>query len=917
MKTISTTALLCLLIATLRGDTGISSFGRNHSSGITFSDGPFTPPPSPCSPGIDTSLAGECTPKKGFYGNAGSAVAGAEIKVYDLSGNLQTPNAGSIYNSGTITVNPDGSWVWKCNGNNNCPSGANNCLPAGVYGVTQTVPGYCESDPIYMCLGNNTTSATPAITGSPDVSSTSVSGTSGANASVILIARNYGVTSQKGTATASGAGAWTISSLTLSLCDTLYAIAIEPSKCLSSASADMPVVGSTSSAPVITGSYCTNTSITAVAGSSTEAAGTFIQLYENGVAEGSPTTVQPGGGWSISTGISIAAGSTLTAIASAGCKTQSAASGPVTVLSGTSDPLLSITTNPVVATQSSVSGTATTGNTVVLYIDGSAIGSPVVASSGVWTVTGLFTGDLFTGGGLSVTASEPGGCEGMQVGGPTVQCLPPDTTLTLILQDDTICIGAMASVEIQNSQPGIEYSLYYDGTSTGIMETGNGNNITITTGNLTSNGNLSIHAADPLDAGCEIFFTDSFAIVLQQPVAPVITVSWQSFPCVNDTAVLVSSYGNSILWNTGETTAQITTMDAGNYSVTYTDGSGCTASATENIFFNPLPSKPVIAATGAAAFCPGDSQLMTTGYTAGLTYQWRRFGNNLTGEDTTFITATLPGKYRVRVTDSNGCTSISDPVELSSGPVKPDITSTGPTTVCFGDTVTLQADPYPGLTYNWRKYGNIINGATGVTYHASSEGTYTCVATDVAGCTKVSNVIEVINMPQAVTISAGGPIVFCPGGSVTLTATTITGVNYTWKRNKFMVQGAASSIYTASQGGKYRCIITDNNGCSRTSNMITVTESCRMESPEAMLPKMNLFPNPSSDRFNIEFPATTETQENQIRVRVTDITGQPVKFVLDRQPGGLYSISGLIEGIYIATITTPEITNEFRLVRVR
>lgn len=917
MKTILTTGLLCLLIAALRGETGISTYGRVPSGNATFSGSPFIIPPSTCSPGIDNSLAGECTPKKGFYGNAGSAVAGAEIKVYDLSGNLQTPNAGSIYSSGTITANPDGSWTWKCNGNDNCPSGANNCLPAGVYGVTQTVSGYCESDPIYLCLGNNTTSATPVISGSPTISSTSVSGTSGASASIILYARNYGVTTQLGTGTANGSGAWSISGLTLNLCDTLYAIAIEPAKCLSLASADKAVTGSASSAPVITGTYCTNTSITSVTGTSTEAAGTSIQLYENGTAEGSPVTVQSGGGWSISSGISIAGGNTITARASASCKSQSADSDPVTILSGTSDPLLSITSNPVVATQSSVSGTATTGNTIVLYIDGSTIGSPVVASSGAWTVSGLLTGDLYTGGVLSVTAAEPGGCDGTPVSGPTVQCLPPDTTLTLILQNDTICNGATASVEIQNSQSGIEYTLYYDGTPTGIMETGNGNDITITTGNLTANGNLSIHAVDPLDAGCEIFFADSFAIVLEQPAAPVITISWQSFPCENDTAVLVSSYGNSILWNTGETTDQITTMDPGNYTVTYTDGSGCTASATENIFFNPLPSKPVIAATGVTAFCPGGSQLMTTGYTAGLTYQWRRFGNNLTGEDTTLFTATLPGKYRVRVTDSNGCTSISDPVELSSGPFKPDITSSGPTTVCFGDTVTLQADPYPGLTYYWRKYGNIINGATGVTYHANSEGTYTCVATDVAGCTKVSNVIEVINMPQAVTISAGGPVVFCPGGSVTLTATTIAGVSYTWKRNKFMVQGAVSNIYSATQGGKFRCIITDTNGCSRTSNMITVTESCRVESPEALLPKLNLFPNPSSDRFNIQIPITTETHENQIRVRVTDITGQPVKFEWTRQSGGLYSISGLNEGIYIATITTPENTNEFRLVRVR
>ncbi|MFM7901602.1 MAG: hypothetical protein ACKPAD_06400, partial [Bacteroidota bacterium] len=100
------------------------------------------------SPMLNSGLSRECTPRKGFYGDPGSSVAGAVIKVYSYSGSLLTPNAGSIFNAGTITVNTDGSWIWKCNGSNSCAAGANNCLTNGTYAVTQTVSGKTESDPI-------------------------------------------------------------------------------------------------------------------------------------------------------------------------------------------------------------------------------------------------------------------------------------------------------------------------------------------------------------------------------------------------------------------------------------------------------------------------------------------------------------------------------------------------------------------------------------------------------------------------------------------------------------------------------------------------------------------------------------------------------------------------------------------------
>ncbi|MFM7079288.1 MAG: hypothetical protein ACKOYC_05810, partial [Bacteroidota bacterium] len=185
------------------------------------------------SPMLNSGLSRECTPRKGFYGDPGSSVAGAVIKVYSYSGSLLTPNAGSIFNAGTITVNTDGSWVWKCNGSNACAAGANNCLTNGTYAVTQTVSGKTESDPIFICVGANNQSAKPVITGTNFSSTGTVSGTAGNSAGITVYTRNGATLNKIGFTNANSTGQWSISGLTITPCDTITALSVESTMCLS------------------------------------------------------------------------------------------------------------------------------------------------------------------------------------------------------------------------------------------------------------------------------------------------------------------------------------------------------------------------------------------------------------------------------------------------------------------------------------------------------------------------------------------------------------------------------------------------------------------------------------------------------------------------------------------------------------
>jgi hypothetical protein len=94
-------------------------------------------------------------------------------------------------------------------------------------------------------------------------------------------------------------------------------------------------------------------------------------------------------------------------------------------------------------------------------------------------------------------------------------------------------------------------------------------------------------------------------------------------------------------------------------------------------------------------------------------------------------------------------------------------------------------------------------------------GDYSHTYTNVNGCDSVITAHVTINQIPAVSITPGGPTTFCPDGSVDLTATSAAG--YLWSNS------ASTQTITVNQTGNYSVTITDANGCSNTSEPVTIT----------------------------------------------------------------------------------------------
>ena len=82
----------------------------------------------------------------------------------------------------------------------------------------------------------------------------------------------------------------------------------------------------------------------------------------------------------------------------------------------------------------------------------------------------------------------------------------------------------------------------------------------------------------------------------------------------------------------------------------------------------------------------------------------------------------------------------------------------------------------------------------------------------------------------AATITANGPVTFCPGGSVILTLTSGSADTYQWTKNSANISGATNSSYTATASGDYAVKIS-KAGSTGTSSAITVNANSSIPQP--------------------------------------------------------------------------------------
>ena len=252
-------------------------------------------------------------------------------------------------------------------------------------------------------------------------------------------------------------------------------------------------------------------------------------------------------------------------------------------------------------------------------------------------------------------------------------------------------------------------------------------------------------------------------------------------------------------------------LSTGQYQVKITDSNGISVESA--VFELKQPDLLSLSFTTRPPSCSGGAGLISTtvtGGTAPYTYEW-----NKEGATEANLTINEAGSFFVRVVDSRGC-SITGNVEVTTPEaisIKPTITN--PT--CYGadnGAISLELSggtaPY---TIHWEDDNTL---STSNREHLKA-GEYVAVISDQAGCSLHYRVV--LEQPEKMTVKLSSGFTLCHEQSRKITAIpSEENVTYQWLHDGQALTETSKEL-TVSKAGHYRVVITNEKGCTATSEV--------------------------------------------------------------------------------------------------
>lgn len=196
---------------------------------------------------------------------------------------------------------------------------------------------------------------------------------------------------------------------------------------------------------------------------------------------------------------------------------------------------------------------------------------------------------------------------------------------------------------------------------------------------------------------------------------------------------------------------------------------------------------------------------------------------------------------------------------------------------CYNQSLLLTANAGNGILYQWYRNDVIIAGATNSTYSLNKGGKYFVKESNAFGCSSTSSIvyITIIPLPSA-NITPLGNLDICQTGYVDLQANSGGGYTYQWMKGSTNIAGATNQIYTATAKGTYKVVVTNAEGCSKTSKGVKVIKSCREGLTEStVMGELNVFPNPSSGPVTVDLKLN-DTSSGKAIIQISNQLNQLV-----------------------------------------
>ena len=269
-------------------------------------------------------------------------------------------------------------------------------------------------------------------------------------------------------------------------------------------------------------------------------------------------------------------------------------------------------------------------------------------------------------------------------------------------------------------------------------------------------------------------------------------------------------------WSNNASTAKITNVCAGTYTVTVTDANTCTATATVTIAQPIAVSVLIIDTVDAtcATLNNGSAQAEAIGGTGLFDYLW----SDPAQQDSTHAVNLFAGVYTVTAIDANGCTAAASVPILAPPPVVVD-TVTVTDILCNGSAdgsivLSVSGGTYP-YTYNWVQ----LPLETDSMVMNVSGGIYAVIVADVWTC-KDTMLIPVIEPLALSPIVVNTDSVRCFGGNDGLVQLGASGGTAPYQYSLDGVTFQATATFTGLAPNTYTATIVDAHACDTTIQFI-------------------------------------------------------------------------------------------------
>ena len=356
--------------------------------------------------------------------------------------------------------------------------------------------------------------------------------------------------------------------------------------------------------------------------------------------------------------------------------------------------------------------------------------------------------------------------------------------------------------------------------------------------------------------------------------------------CIGNSVQLNASGGSNYIWTpaTGLSATNIPNPVANptvttTYIVTSESPSGCLDADTVVVVVNPLPG-PVIGVNGAASFCMGDSTELYS-VDAYADYLWS------TSETDSAITVNQSGTYTLTVEDAMGCNNSTDIVITVFS--LPTISAGQDEVICSGDTVQLTASG--GVSYVWENDPSLSSLiVSNPMAFPTITKVYVVEGTDANNCSGRDTVEVVVNpLPPKPSIIKAGP---------DLVTDNPTGNQ--WFLDGTPISGGTGQTHEFTQNGGYWVVYTDGNGCSSSSDTITIV-TVGLDEWGGFL-QTKAYPNPGNGLYTL---AWNLNATKTLDLVVTDLSGKVLLRSVEVVQNGATNqldITRFADGVYLLHI---------------